>query len=156
MRTASPDFLPPPFYEGPHCQAPALDYFDLYVAIFILMCRDCLRRSCSRFVHGRRPSLNRSRWAKGEQLRPHGIRAVLSILAPQSCTSFGLAGYPKRAGQSACHHLLSVSVTGYRSPHAVYAPSALSKPNSEKHPICGNGQLTFINPGGCRALLPTA
>lgn len=63
------------------------------------------------------------------------------------CTLLGgLAGYPKRAGQSACHHLLSVWVTGYRSPHAVYAPSALSKPNSEKHPICGNGQLTFINP----------
>ncbi|MGH8478271.1 MAG: choice-of-anchor Q domain-containing protein [Gammaproteobacteria bacterium] len=67
-----------------------------------------------------------------------------------------LAGYLKGAGQSACHHLLSVSVTGDRSPHAVYAPSALSEPNSEKHPICGNGQLTFVNPGRCRALLPTA
>jgi hypothetical protein len=38
-----------------------------------------LRRSYSRFVHGRRLSLNRSRWTKGEELRPHRISTKLPI-----------------------------------------------------------------------------
>jgi len=98
---------------------------------------------------------NRSRWAKGEQLRPIG--SALRLQCSSSVMHVvGLAAYPKRVGQSACHHLLSVLVTWNRSPHAVYAPSASRKPNSEKLPICGNGQSTFINPGGCRALPPTA
>jgi hypothetical protein len=100
------------------------------------MCRGGLRRSCLRFVHGRRPSLNRSRGAKDEQLRP--FRSALCYR--YSLLNHACLGWPVIA----CHHFLSVSVTGYRSHHAVYAPSALSKPNSEKHPICGNGRTATI------------
>ena len=101
-----------PFYEGPRCQAPALDYFDLYLAIFILTCRDCLRRSCSRFVHGRRPSLNRSRWAKGEQLRPYGDQGG-AVDTRSSIMHVFWVGRLSEAGRSKCLPPPSIRV-GYQ------------------------------------------